>query len=208
MKKLFSFVIVVLLVVSAHAQNDPNAKKVLDMVSAKVKSFTTITANFSINSVSSKGKNNGVKSGVISIKGAKYVLAQGKMQVISDGVKTYNFDGVKTITVTSLEESGQSLSPQKILSGDYAKDFVCKLIGTKAGQSEIEMKPIDPRKNFSKVNVFVNNAKSMITKAVILDKSNNTLIVSFSNLVSNKVIDNALFVFNKAKYPKDVEILD
>ena len=208
MKKLFSFVIVVLLVVSAHAQNDPNAKKVLDMVSAKVKSFTTITANFSINSVSSKGKNNGVKSGVISIKGAKYVLAQGKMQVISDGVKTYNFDGVKTITVTSLEESGQSLSPQKILSGDYAKDFVCKLIGTKAGQSEIEMKPIDPRKNFSKVNVFVNNAKSMITKAVILDKSNNTLIVSFSNLVSNKVLDNTLFVFNKAKYPKDVEILD
>jgi len=67
MKKLFSLFIVTLLVVSAHAQNDPNAKKILDMVSAKVKSFTTITANFSINSVSSKGKNNGVKSGVISI---------------------------------------------------------------------------------------------------------------------------------------------
>ena len=194
MKKLFSLAIVVLSIVSAHAQNDPNAKKILDMVSAKVKSFSTITANFSINSVSSKGKNNGVKSGIISIKGAKYVLAQGKMQVICDGVKTYNFDGAKTITVTSLEESNQSLSPQKILSGDYAKDFVCKLIGTRAGLSEIEMKPIDARKNFSKV--------------VILDKSNNTLQVSFSNLVSNKVLDNAMFVFNKAKYPKDVEILD
>ena len=208
MKKLFSFFIVVLFVFSANAQNDPNAKKILDMVSAKVKSFTTITANFSINSVSSKGKNNGMKSGVISIKGAKYVLAQGKMQVICDGVNIYNFDGAKTITVTSIEESGQSLSPQKILSGDYAKDFVCKLIGTKAGQSEIEMKPIDPRKNFSKVNVFVNNAKSMITKAVIVDKGNNALVVSFSNLVSNKSLDNALFVFSKAKYPKDVEILD
>ena len=208
MKKLFSLFIVVLLVFSANAQNDPNAKKVLDLVSAKVKSFTTITSNFSINSVSSKGKNNGVKSGVISIKGSKYVLVQGKMQVICDGAKTYNFDGAKTITVTSLEDSGQSLSPQKILSGDYAKDFICKLIGTKAGQSEIEMKPIDARKNFSKVNVFVDNAKSMITKAVILDKSNNTLVVSFSNLVSNKALDNAMFVFNKAKYPKDVEILD
>jgi outer membrane lipoprotein-sorting protein len=208
MKKLFSLFIVVLLVFSANAQNDPNAKKILDMVSAKVKSFTTITANFSINSVSSKGKSNGIKSGVISIKGSKYVLSQGKMQVICDGVKTYNFDGAKTITVTSLEESGQSLSPQKILSGDYAKDFVCKLIGTKAGLSEIEMKPIDTRKNFSKVNVFVDNAKSMITKAVILDKSNNTLVVGFANLVSNKALDNAMFVFNKAKYPKDVEILD
>lgn len=208
MKKLFSFFIVVLLAFSAHAQNDPNAKKVLDLVSAKVKSYTTVTANFSISSVSSKGKNNGIKSGVISIKGSKYVLAQGKMQVICDGAKTYNFDGTKTITVTSMEESGQSLSPQKILSGDYAKDFVCKLIGTKAGQSEIEMKPIDQRKNFSKVNVFVDNTKSMITKAVILDKSNNTLVVSFSNMVANKALDNALFVFNKAKYPKDVEILD
>ena len=208
MKKIFSLVIVLLSILNAGAQNDPNAKKILDMVSAKVKSFTTINANFSINSISSKGKSNGIKTGIISIKGAKYVLVQGKMQVICDGVKTYNFDGAKTITVTSLEESGQSLSPQKILSGDYAKDFVCKLIGTKAGQSEIEMKPIDPRKNFSKVNVFVDNTKSMITKAVILDKSNNTLQVSFSNLVSNKALDNALFVFNKAKYPKDVEILD
>ena len=208
MKKLFSLVIVLLSILNAGAQKDPNAKKILDMVSAKVKSFTTINANFSINSISSKGKSNGIKTGIISIKGAKYVLVQGKMQVICDGVKTYNFDGAKTITVTSLEESGQSLSPQKILSGDYAKDFVCKLIGTKAGQSEIEMKPIDPRKNFSKVNVFVDNTKSMITKAVILDKSNNTLQVSFNNLVSNKVLDNALFVFNKAKYPKDVEILD
>jgi outer membrane lipoprotein-sorting protein len=208
MKKLFSLVIVLLSILNAGAQNDPNAKKILDMVSAKVKSFTTINANFSINSISSKGKSNGIKTGIISIKGAKYVLVQGKMQVICDGVKTYNFDGAKTITVTSLEESGQSLSPQKILSGDYAKDFVCKLIGTKAGQSEIEMKPIDPRKNFSKVNVFVDNTKSMITKAVILDKSNNTLQVSFSNLVSNKALDNALFVFNKAKYPKNVEILD
>jgi len=208
MKKLFSLVIVLLSILNAGAQNDPNAKKILDMVSAKVKSFTTINANFSINSISSKGKSNGIKTGIISIKGAKYVLVQGKMQVICDGVKTYNFDGAKTITVTSLEESGQSLSPQKILSGDYAKDFVCKLIGTKAGQSEIEMKPIDPRKNFSKVNVFVDNTKSMITKAVILDKSNNTLQVSFSNLVSNKALDNTLFVFNKAKYPKDVEILD
>jgi hypothetical protein len=27
-------------------------------------------------------------------------------------------------------------------------------------------------------------------------------------LVSNKALDNAIFVFNKAKYPKDVEILD
>ena len=139
MKKLFSLAVVLISIISAHAQNDPSAKKILDMVSAKVKSFSTITANFSINSVSSKGKNNGVKSGVISIKGAKYVLAQGKMQVICDGAKTYNFDGAKTITVTSLEESGQSLSPQKILSGDYAKDFTCKLIGTKAGQSEIEI---------------------------------------------------------------------
>ena len=58
------------------------------------------------------------------------------------------------------------------------------------------------------MNVFVDNAKSMITKAVILDKSNNTLQVSFSNLVSNKPLDNALFVFTKAKFPKDVEILD
>jgi outer membrane lipoprotein-sorting protein len=48
----------------------------------------------------------------------------------------------------------------------------------------------------------------MITKAVILDKGNNTVQVDFSNINTNKNLADNLFSFNRARYPKDVEILD
>lgn len=209
MKKLYSIVLVmVAMFLQVNAQNDPNAKKILDAVSNTVKGYKTISAGFSIKSVTSRGVNNGTKTGTIITKGQKYVLKEGKNEILCDGVKTYNYDGSKTITVSAVEESVQTLTPQKILSGAYDKDFTFRLVGTKGNLHEIELKPIDNRKNFSKVNIFVDKNKNMIVRAIILDKGNNTVQVSFTNIVPNKNLADNLFAFNAAKYPKDVEILD
>lgn len=209
MKKIYlPFLALILFIHSSFAQNDPNAKKVLDAVSAKVKSFKGITANFSIKSVSSKGKDNGAKTGTIAIKGQKYLLKQGKNEIICDGVNIYNFDGNKTITKSLLEESNQTLSPQNLLSNFYDKDFNYKLVGTVGNVSEIELTPIDKRKSFQKVNIFIDKTKSMITKAKVLDKSNNTVEFVLSNLNTAANLPDANFQFVRAKYPKDAEILD
>ena len=48
MKKLYFLLVALIFVsLSTTAQNDPNAKKVLDQVSARLKTFKGITANFS-----------------------------------------------------------------------------------------------------------------------------------------------------------------
>jgi outer membrane lipoprotein-sorting protein len=193
---------------STFAQNDPAAKKILDGVSAKVKTFKGITANFVIKSITSKGKDNGSKQGNISIKGQKYLLKQGKMEIVCDGVKTYNYDGNKTINVSSVEESGQTLTPQNLLSNFYDKDFTYKLTSSTGSFHQIELVPNDKRKNFQKVTVFVDKGKNMITKAKILDKSNNVIEFSLVNPNTNATLSDKLFSFNKGKYPSDVEILD
>jgi outer membrane lipoprotein carrier protein len=208
MKKIYLLLIAVVATNVLFAQNDPNAKKILDALSAKVKSFKAITGNFTIKSVTSKGKDNGTKTGSISIKGEKYVLKQGKTEVINDGSKTYSYDGNKTVTVTEASESNKSLTPQKILSGSYDKEFIYKLISAAGNFNEIELKPIDARKNFQKVTIFVDKAKGMITKAKVLDKSNNTLEFSFTNLNTSANLTDKTFIFNKAIYGKVVEVLD
>ena len=142
------------------------------------------------------------------MKGEKYFLKQGKTEIICDGINVYRFDGDKTITKSSVEEGSQTLSPQKLLSGAYDKDFTYKLLPTKGAFYEIEMKPIDSRKNFQKVNLFIDKAKNTFSKARILDKSNNITEVSITNLNLNAVVPDEKLVFNKSKYPKDVEILD
>ena len=193
---------------TAFAQNDPAAKKVLDGVGSKVKAAKGIIANCQLISVSSKGKQTGNKAISVSMKGDKYVVKQGKLEVICDGQNVYSFDGDKTITKTSVAESNNSLNPQKLLTGAYDKDFTYKLLPTPGSFHEIEMKPIDTRKNFAKVNLFIDKAKSSIARARILDKSNNVTELKILNMNFNAALADNLFVFNKAKYPKDVEILD
>lgn len=190
------------------AQNDPAARKVLDAVGAKVKAAKGITASCTLNSFTSKGKPNGSKLISLTMKGEKYFIKQGKTEITCDGVNVFQFDGDKTITKTSVAEGSQTLSPQKLLSGAYDRDFTYKLVSSAGSFYEIEMKPVDNRKNFQKVNLFIEKAGHTFSKARILDKSNNITEVKISNLKFNATIADTKFVFNKNKYPKDAEILD
>ena len=81
-------------------------------------------------------------------------------------------------------------------------------MGTVGNVSEIELTPIDTRTSFQKVNIFIDKNKSMITKAKVLDKSNNTVEFVLSNLNTAANLPDTNFQFNRAKYPKDAEILD
>jgi outer membrane lipoprotein carrier protein len=177
-------------------------------VGAKVKASKGATAKCILTSFTSKGKSTGSQTISLQMKGEKYLLTQGKTEIICDGKDVYRYDGEKTITKSSVEESGQTLSPQKLLAGAYDKDFTYKLVSSTGAFHEIEMKPIDNRKNFQKVNLFIDKAKNTFSKARILDKSNNVTEVKISNLNLGANVSDALFIFNKNKYPKDVEILD
>jgi len=192
----------------SQAQNDPNAKKVIDAFGSKVKASKGITASFSFKSFTSKGKANGNKALSLSMRGEKYVLKQGKTEIICDGKNVYNYDGAKTITKSAVEESSQTLSPQKLLAGSYDKDFSYKLVNNNGNFNEIEMVPLDKRKNFQKVTLFFNKKTSLLSKASILDKSNNITELGVNNINLNAKLADAIFVFTRSNYPKDAEILD
>jgi len=190
------------------AQNDLAAKKIIETFGSKVKASKGIVASFALNSFTSKGRSAGTKLLSLSMQGDKYVLVQAKTEIICDGISVYNFDGNKTITKSSVEEGSQTLSPQMLLAGSYEKDFSYKLVSSTGAFNEIEMYPIDKRKNFQKVNLFFNKSKNTLVKARILDKSNNITELKVNKINLSANLSDKIFVFNKAKYPKDVEVLD
>ncbi len=210
MNKIYTLLVALVIFSTTNMaqNNDAAAKKILDGVSSNIKTFKTLSANFSLKSISSKGKDNGTKKGTVQLKGQKYNLKQGKTEIICDGAKIYNYDGNATITVSSIDEAGSSLSPQIFLTNFYDKDFSYKLVSTTSTFSEIQLIPIDKRKNVQQINVFVDKARNFITKAKITDKSNNKIELAISNIVINLAIPNESFVFTKSKYPKEVEVLD
>lgn len=190
------------------AQNDPDAKKILDAVKAKVKTYKGINAGFTLLSKSRSGKINNNVNGKISIKGNKYYIKDGGKEIFSDGSKTWNYNGDDEVTVTAADAEDNELSPQKLLTDFYNKDFTYKLISSAGNFNEIQLTPVDQRKNFQKVNVFVDKSKMMITRAKVVDKSNNTIEFNLKNINTSSDIPDDTFVFNQKKYKKNIEVIE
>jgi len=207
MRYLF-ILFIALISLPSLAQKDPQAKALLDQLGQKVKQSKGILVNIQLSTKNNKGKSMGEKSIKLKMKGDKYLLNEGKMEILCDGLIIYNFDGVNTISKSSVAESDQTLSPQKLLAGNYDKDFNYSLLGQTSSNATIELLPLDKRKSFQKVTLVVDKVKSALSSASILDKSNNSTLVKVLSINYTAVLADNLFLFNRAKYPKNVEIFD
>ncbi|MEJ7684732.1 MAG: outer-membrane lipoprotein carrier protein LolA [Segetibacter sp.] len=72
----------------------------------------------------------------------------------------------------------------------------------------MQLAPADKRKNFQKVNVFVDKSKMLITKAKVIDKSSNTITINLKNINTSANIADDTFVFNQKKYKKNIEVIE
>jgi len=196
---------------AAGAQKDPKAKAILDKVSANFKTLKTVQANYSLVVTNRAGKNAGNKSGKIFLKGQKYMLTETSLQIMSDGKSIWRYDSdANEVTISSTADAGDGITPQKLFTNFYDKDFSYKLNGNvKQGTktvAEIEMTPIDKRKNFFKVYLYVDEAQKMIVSSKIYENSGNIYTYGMSSLVINKPLDDKMFVFEKSKHPGVEEI--
>jgi len=190
--------------------SDPAAKKVLDGVSNKFRTYKTVQGKFSLKVENSAGKNLGVKSGNVYMKGTKYRISVNGQEIFSDGSNVWTFDKASNeVTISKIDPSANSLTPQKLFTNFYDKDFLYKLNGPVVlnGKSlkEIELTPIDKTKPFHKVLVYVDNSAINTTK--IFEKNGNRYTYSTNSLTPNAVIADAMFLFDAKKYP-GVEIVD
>jgi outer membrane lipoprotein-sorting protein len=206
--KIFFLSVFTLLTLSVSAQKDAVAKQLLDLLGAKVKASKGILVNITLTSKNNKGKTLGAKQIALQMKGDKYLLKEGKMEILCDGVNIYNFDGVNSISKSSVADADQTLSPQKLLSGNYDKEFNFKLLSQDNTKATIELYPIDKRKSFQKVTLVINKQQSALSSALILDKSNNMTDVKVGSINYAASLNDKIFLFNRAKYPKNAEIFD
>lgn len=196
---------------SSKAQSDPAAKQILDGVSAKFKTFKAVQSGFTLKVEDGKGKVQGEKSGVVFMKGGKYRVNISGQEIYSDGSNVWTYDkGANEVTITKMEGGQNSLTPQKLFTNFYDKDFLYKLNGEKKVGSrlmqEIELTPIDKSKAFHKVYLLVDKAQKSIYSAKILEKNGNVYTYTVSNFNGKAVIPDAQFVFDKKKYPGVEEI--
>lgn len=216
MRKLYSVLVLSGLSLLTFGQtkpptNDPEAKKVLDAVSTKFKTFTSVQAGFTYKVEDVKGKVMSTKSGTIWMKGNKYKVNFAGQEIFSDGKTVWSYDKTSNeVTISTIDPSGNAITPQKLFTNFYDKDFLYllngeKKIGAKTIQ-EIEMTPTDKSKTFHKVYLQVDKAAKTIYCTKVLENAGNKYTYTVSSMKTNTPLAEAVFVFDKKKYPGVEEV--
>ena len=194
-----------------NAQSDPAAKTILDGVSAKFKTYPAVQSTFSLQVEDAKGKVQGVKKGTVFMKSGKYKVSITGQEIFCDGVTVWTYDkAANEVTITKFEGGQGTITPQKLFTNFYDKDFLYKLNGEKKQGAktiqEIEMTPVDKSKPFHKVYVYVDKATKNIYSTKVLEKNGNKYTYTVNSLNGAAKVTDDIFVFDKKKYPGVEEV--
>lgn len=211
MKKLLTILLLAASVQLTAQNSDPAAKAILDAVSAKFKTFTTVQASFSYKVENAAGKALSNKSGTLSMKGTKYRVSFGGQEIFCNGSVVWNYDkNANEVTISKLEASSGTITPQKLFTNFYDKDFRYILNGEKKSGSkvlqEIEMTPLDKSKPFHKVYLTIDKAAKTIYSTKVLENAGNRYTYTVTTMKTNAAIADNQFVFDKSKYPGVEEV--
>jgi outer membrane lipoprotein carrier protein len=209
---IFACHLCILFLAVGHAQNnslgknDPDAKKILDEVSAKIKSFKSVKASFTLSIEDAKGKSQGVKQGSFFQKGTQYHISITGQEIFCDGKTSWTYDkSTNEVTITKVDQSVKTISPEKFFTDFYDKDFLYKLNGNvKQGAKElqeIELTPTDKTKTFFKVLLYIDVKTKTMYSIKSLEKNGTKYTLTINTLNGSSILTDAQLVFDKSKYP-------
>jgi outer membrane lipoprotein-sorting protein len=193
-------------------KSDPEAKKVLDAVSAKFKTFKSVKATFTLKIENAAGKVQGTKTGTVLMKGLKYRVSITGQDIFCDGSTIWTYDmAAKEVQVATLDNSSGSITPQKLFTNFYDKDFLFLLNEDVKRNGKtfqvVELTPLDKTKPFFKVVLEVDKATKVIMSTRVFEKNGNRYLYAINNMATSSAIPDDSFVFNTKKYP-GVEVID
>jgi outer membrane lipoprotein-sorting protein len=153
----------------------------------------------------------GTKTGTVSMKGQKYKITIPGQEIFCDGKNVWTYDKASNeVTITQLDPTANAITPQKLFTNFYDKDFLYKLNGEKTqgarSLQEIELTPVDKTKAFHKVYAMVDKKTQSIYSTRVLEKNGNKYTYTVNNLNGKAAIPDASFVFDKKKYPGVEEV--
>lgn len=187
---------------SIVGQNDPKAKKILDEVSAKTKSYTTIKAEFT-KTLEKKDKSKETQDAKIETKGSKYKLTITGHEIYSDGktVWDYGKDANEVIIKEAEPEGGETLNPSTIFTM-YEKGYKYKFDSEDDKTETISLFPENPDKQkFHTIKLTIDKTKKQISSVKMLMKDGTSQTYTIKSFVGNGEILDANFSFNAKAHP-------
>ena len=213
MKKLVAIVVAAATLsantVVSFAQ-DAKAKAVLEKLSNKMKNMSSMKANFTFLAKNAQGKVQANEKGSLMLKGDKFHVTMANQELITDGKTLWTImKKNKEVQVSDYNPSEVTVSPSKLFSGAYDKDYTY----TYAGQRTVNGKKVDiiylepkSNKSFKSVTILVDQS-GMISSGTVAEKNGNNYAYTLSSVQPNGAASDAFYTFNARSYA-GMEIID
>lgn len=183
---------------------DPKAKAILDELSKKTKSYTSVQVEFTMKTTNKTNNVNESVKGTATTKGNKYIVDLGKQKILCDGVKIWTLlIKEKECNEETVEDSGdETMNPTKLMT-IWEKGFKYRFVKEENGIQEIHLFPTDTKKTkYHTVIVKVDKAKQQVSSVTVKGKSGDVTELIVNKFTPNVTMDDAKFKFTKKEYPE------
>ncbi len=145
-------------------------------------------------------------SGTAYMQGDAYKLEIEGQQIISDGKTQWTYlPDSEEVMVSNPSDDENIITPIKLLT-TYDKDYTMKYAkSSEKGIKVVEMS--NPKGEFSKVTLKINEAKLEIVSATISNRSGDAFTIKIKKTVFDQNLDAKFFTFDEKAHPK-VDVID
>ncbi|MEZ4936355.1 MAG: outer membrane lipoprotein carrier protein LolA [Crocinitomicaceae bacterium] len=195
---------ILILATSFSFGQDAKAKAILDKLSSKTKSLSTVYVEFKSEIKSDAVNESG--TGTAYMKGKKFYIKSGKYTLISNGIKQWVINSdEKTVYVSDYEEDDDAITPNKILS-IWEDDFKYKYVGTGTingiAIEKVDLFPKNPGDaQFHTIQMAIDTKNNKPVQIIVKSKDGTKMTYTFTKFEGNTEIPDSKFVFNKGNYP-------
>jgi outer membrane lipoprotein-sorting protein len=212
MNKILFALVCMTLSMNLMAQGDPKAKAILDNVSKKAKALKSLKANFTITITGAKNAKPQTKKGNVYMKGDKYYVSLSGQEIYCDTKTIWTFmKESNEVQISSFDPNENSFTPSKLFTNFYDKEYIYKYEGeqTVGGKKVdvINLTPTNKSKQYSKVELMIDKAQSVVAGGKMYEKNGNVYQYSVSGYTPNPALTDNMFTFDTKKHPK-VEVVD
>ena len=212
MKYIYTIALLSFFSISSFAQNAEKAKEILDKVSEKTRSYTTITAEFTFSMENLQEDISEINEGTILIKDDKYKVSLMGVDTYFDGSVIYtHLVDAEEVNITEPDPADEeTLNPATIFT-IYEQGFKYKYIGdgSENGKEfyEIDLYPENRDKPYSRIKLRILKDDMTLYTLRQVGKDGNAYTVVVKSMKTNIPVDDSTFAFDTSKHP-DVDIID
>jgi outer membrane lipoprotein-sorting protein len=205
MKKILSALAILLVFVNVSLAQDAKAKKLLDEVTTKVKTYNNVVLDFKVTIQNLKKEINQESKGNVTIAGDKYVLNMMGTTKIFDGKKIYTIiPEDEEVTISSPTGQDAEFTPAKMLTFfntgfKYTWDITQNVKGRSI--QYIKLSPTAPKDHRKEVLIGIDTQTKNIYNIIEVAKDGTKTTIVVNSFKTNQPISKNEFTFDATKFP-------